>query len=639
MCAILAVRGELPDRVSFDSARDLMAHRGPDDAGTAFLPEEGVALGHRRLSIIDLSPAGRQPMESRDGKFLVVFNGEIYNFRELKEELKDRYPFRTTTDTEAIIAAYAVFGEEGFKRLRGMFAFTLYDRDRSLLFCVRDRLGVKPLYYATAGENFYAASEIKSILALADIPRRLDRQALLDYLSFRYPLGHRTHFEGVRSLLPGCYLTVGKDSRPLVKRYWSLPVVCDKPEIGEEEALAGAKDALVEAVASHLISDVPLGAYLSGGLDSSVLVAVMASLSREPVKTFSAGFSEEGFSEFPHARAVAKRFGTDHRELTLSAEDYLGVLPEVIRYKDAPLSIPNEAALYRLSSELRRHITVVLSGEGADELFGGYGRIFRSGDDFLKIKNLRSVKPEEDRNELRRKLEAAYGSPLPETILDHFLRQYSYFPIAEKRSLLAREYFRGLSFLSESFFGEQFAPLSCLHPSEQIMHVFERAHLLGPLHRLDMATMAKSVETRVPYVDHLLVEHVSALPLSHKMRFSSSENERAARLLTSGEVSEKLDTTKYLLKRIGALYGVPGNILARKKLGFPVPLAAWLTGPFRSMAEDLLLSSRSRSAPLFDRRALSIWLAEGSAAHPGRGLNVWMLMNVELWMREYGVTL
>src|SRR3989344_1334787 len=637
MCAIICVLGSLPGKEKFKKARDTMMHRGPDDAGLYYHPNEGVALGHRRLSIIDLSRAGRQPFSSSCGRFHIVFNGEIYNYKELRRDLLSSYRFKTHTDTEVLVAAYKRWGVRSLDRLRGMFAFAIWDKEKRFLFVARDRLGIKPLYYRVARGTFYFSSEIKGILALDDVPRTLNTRGLLDYLNYRYPLGESTFFKEVNSLLPGHYIVMKPGTQPKLSCYWKLPVITEKQDPGEEAVLQTTERLLKETVALHMVSDVPVGAYLSGGVDSSLLAALMAAQSSKPVKTFSVGFKEKEFNEFSYARLVAKKIKSEHHELSMNGDEYIDLLPAVIRFKDAPLHVPNEVPLYALSEELKKHITVVLSGEGADELFGGYGRIFRSGDDFLRIRNLTFGKEKT----LQHNLHARYGANFPKTIVAHLLRHYPYTRVDETRNLLNPDIFNltERNILNKGFFEKEFASISALHPSEQIMHFFQRVHLLGILHRLDTAAMGASVEGRVPYIDHVLVEYISALPLKYKMRWKSEKDRYRARFLNAEQISDIHDTTKYLLRALGALV-LPGAVTRRVKKGFPVPLDRRFGGKLNILARELLLSPSARSRQFYNPNILREWLSyDYTSLGIPRGRNIWVLLNIELWMQEYRITL
>ena len=363
-----------------------ITHRGPDDSGTYL--DDHIALGHRRLIILDLTAQGRQPMFDESGRFGIVYNGEIYNYLELRDELKDLgYSFRSNTDTEVVLKAYIEYGLDCLNLFNGMFAFAVYDKANRRTVLARDRIGIKPLYYAEFDGRLLFGSEIKVILAYPGFKARANLDGVSSYLSYRYPISDMTLFEGIHSLLPGHYLEIS-EGQVTRTQYWDLPVFDERPDRGEDFYIENIRALLESAVRLRMRSDVPLGAYLSGGLDSSAIVALMSKFSEHPVKTFTIGFEEEGFNEFDYASMVAEKYATDHHEILLGSGDYIDTMIELIRYKDAPLGVPNEPALHVMSRELKKYITVVLSGEGADEIFGGYGRIFRSPYDFQRLQEL-----------------------------------------------------------------------------------------------------------------------------------------------------------------------------------------------------------------------------------------------------------
>ncbi len=349
---------------------DVIRHRGPDDEGIHVEP--GVGLGMRRLSIIDLS-TGHQPIHNEDETIWIVFNGEIYNYRELRRELESAgHRFYTSSDTETIVHAYEEWGEQAFGRLRGMFGIAIWDRRERMLLLARDRAGIKPLHYTMRGERLYFGSEIKSLLAAGAVDREIDPEALDHYLSFLYVPRDRAIFKGVRKLPPGHYLTF-KGGRLEVRQYWQIGTAEPFRGTSDEEAAHALESVLADAVESHMVSDVPLGAFLSGGVDSSVVVGLMARASSRPVKTFSIGFDEPQFDELEHARRVATHFGTDHHEFVVRP-DGLSILDRLIEHFDEPFADSSAIPTWYVSEIARRHVTVVLSGDGGDELFGGYDR-------------------------------------------------------------------------------------------------------------------------------------------------------------------------------------------------------------------------------------------------------------------------
>lgn len=642
MCGIVGILGKLPSRPAVVKARDAMWYRGPDDGGLYYNREEQVALGHRRLSIIDLSVAGHQPFFSNDGRYLIIFNGEIYNYLELKGKLKNFYDFKTKTDTEVLLAAYIKWGTGCLQYLQGMFTFAVWDKLKRKLIIARDRLGIKPLYYHAAGKNFVFASEIKAILPFFKKIRKLNKQGFLDYLSYRDALCDQTLYEDIFSLLPGHYISVVPGGSPKIVKYWDLAVVKNKKDLGFGRVLAETEKLIIDTVRSHMISDVPVGAYLSGGVDSSLLVALMANISPKKINTFSIGFPEDGYNEFKYARKVSRLYNTNHHEITLKGKNYLDLIPEVIRYKDAPLSIPNEIAVNVLSKELKKHITVVLSGEGADELFGGYGRIFRSGYDFdrmvlLKDPHYLSVRR---RNILGDNLRKKYGDFTNLTELDHFLYQYDYFGSDSKKAILNPDLFIDGDdrIFNRSYFNALFKKISSLATSEKYIYAFQKFHLLVPLRRLDANTMSESVEARVPFVDYRLVEHVSALPLKYKLAWLSKKDKNAAALLNSDQISGRHDSTKFLFREIAKKY-LPKEITNRKKVGFPVPLDSWFSGKFNDFARNILLASGAKSSSLYNKSILHHWLEKGPKKDKHYGYNIWKMVNMEIWMKEFNISI
>ncbi len=606
------------------TAVGLLSHRGPDDHGVFVenMPEQKLTvLVHTRLSIQDVSQLGHQPMCSDDGRFVLVFNGEVYNFHYLRDLLNDKgYRFASHCDTEVVLKAYHCWGRRCFEKFNGMWSLAIYDRKNSQLLLSRDRFGIKPLYYTWRGDSLVFASEIKALLSYPGVEAVINPAAISDYLSYRMVLGNKTFYKGIHEIPPGCHYIAGNYMRKTV-RYWDLSVIADKQDPGEEEALSRIEQLLEQSVRFRMISDVPFGAYLSGGLDSSAIVASMVQVSNKPVKTFTVGFPEKGYNEFEYARCVAEQLQTEHHEITLDCEDYFDLLPKAIGIKDQPLSVPNEIPLYLLSEELKKHISVVLSGEGADELFGGYGRIFRSAYDALPGKGVRG----RNVNICRR---------------EHFVHQYSYIEYAQKQELLSQPLKDAVSFdlFNQSFYKTCFSRLSRLAPPEQYMWIFQKHHLQGLLRRLDAMTMSSAVEARVPFVDHELVEYVNSLPVHYKLRWISFPHKIAASVLTARQISEVYDITKYALRRI---YNntLPQSILQRKKVGFPVPLHEWMGSGLSKRASDILLSSRALSRPLFERKTIENWIKEDcSPTRSQRSMPIWMLLNIELWMQQYRVT-
>ncbi|MDH5523651.1 MAG: asparagine synthase (glutamine-hydrolyzing) [Desulfobulbaceae bacterium] len=614
-------------------------HRGPDANGVAVRHSSNgsrVLLAHARLSIIDLTDAGTQPMVSGDGTLWIIFNGEIYNYLEIRQELRCMgVTFKTDSDTEVILAAYRHWGLKCFDRFVGMWAIALWDEKLDQLLLSRDRLGIKPLYYSQQGDTLVFGSEPKVILEQVPECRKVNLQALSDYFSYRYVLGGGSFFTGIHSVEAGSHLIIRNKQLKTI-RYWDLPVISDKFDPGEDQVRQKLEELMMSAVGYRMIADVPVGSFLSGGLDSSILVREMAEQQSFPIKTFTIGFQEEGYNEFQYADEVAQYCGTDHKEILLDVQQYLQSFQKMLHIKDAPLAVPNEIALHELSKKLKEDITVVLSGEGADELFGGYGRIFRSAYDYQRVyktgNNTLSTT-------LRDNLLKKYRSLEWDGEVDHFLGQYSYLDVRTKENIFAPDV---LSALGDdphnyNFFHNKWAKLDGLDLHEKYMWIFQRVHLEGLLGRLDSSTMSASVEGRVPFVDHRLIEYVNGLPLHYKIRWGSEEQRCQAENLNSDQISENFDITKYVL-RSQYESRLPKSITERRKVGFPVPLGEWLSGTFRDYAEERLLSNDARTGNIFQRQAVEQMLNR-EQADPRIGLQAWMLLNVEDWMRAYSLSL
>jgi asparagine synthase (glutamine-hydrolysing) len=589
-------------------------HRGPDDEG--MLVDDGAAIGMRRLSIIDLA-TGHQPIRNEDGSVWVVFNGEIYNYAALRRDLESRgHRFYTRTDTETIVHAYEEWGEQAFGRLRGMFGIALWDKREGALLLARDRVGIKPLHYAVAGGTLYFGSEIKAILASGALRPSLDVQALEHYLSYLYTPQDGSIFEGVRKLPPG-HLLRWQHGAASVRRYWQLPAVEEAPR-SEDEAFEGLLTVLRDAVRSHLMSDVPLGAFLSGGIDSSLVVGLMAEASPRPVQTFSIGFDEPQYDELEHARVVARHFNTEHHEFVVRP-DALSIVDPLIRHFDEPFGDSSAIPTWYVSELARRHVTVVLSGDGGDELFGGYDRYLPHArvaafDRWCPpaVRPLASVvwpllpHGATGKNFLRRAARDARG---------RYLDEIGFFQRDEKASLLLPDLRRRLAPTdAEDRMAERFARLSALPWDAQMMHLdFETYLPEDILTKVDRTSMAHSIESRVPLLDNEVVEYAARLPSSLKIR----DGRR-----------------KHILKRAAATVLPPG-ILQRRKQGFGVPLKVWFRGGLRDLFGDVLLSPRAQQRGYFDGRFVDRLVREHLDGRRDHTLRLWALVVFELWHRQY----
>ena len=522
MCGILgrvSIKNKTYGKIdvdNFNDALDLQSHRGPDGRGV--YKNDKFIFGHRRLSIIDLKSQSDQPMISKCGNYILVFNGEIYNYLELKKNLINKgHIFNTSSDTEVLLNSFIEYGISCIESFIGMFSFSIFNKIKNEFFIVRDRLGIKPLYYTKDNEEIIFSSEIKSILKIDKSYAKLNKQAISSYMSFRYPILSGTFFQNINSLAPAHYIKVSKASKIEIVEYWNL---CDsfKEQVndhGEEYYIKRLKVLLESSVRYRLISDVPFGAFLSGGVDSSIITSIMSKNTKSPIKTYCVGFKEKDYNEFKYAKLIASKLKTDHHEIIVTCEDYMTTMNELISYKDAPLSVPNEVPLYLMCKELKKKITVVLSGEGADEIFGGYGRIFRSSDDYKKLQNLEKHNlSNKEKRSFCESLLKKYGTTKFTNELDHFTNIYSYTSYKEKCELLHHDcnLLATEDLLHKKFMG-YFDEIKDQSYTNKMMYVFEKVHLLGLLHRVDTTSMSASVEARVPFVDQRLVEFSFTIPL------------------------------------------------------------------------------------------------------------------------------
>ena len=641
MCGIL---GEISfhkerrkSKIIFKKALDLQYHRGPDDSD--IYHDDYTIFGHRRLSIIDLNTHAKQPMVSNCKRYILIFNGEIYNYLELREILIQRgYHFHTKSDTEVLLNGFIEYGIEIIHQLIGMFSFAIYDNIANESYIVRDRLGVKPLYYTHDKDGIIFSSEIKSILALDTKKRTLNMSAVSSYLSFRYPILNNTFFKGIESLPPAHYIKISNNLIDIVE-YWSLKNQFKEQQIdrGEEYYIEKLHLLLESSIDYRMISDVPIGAFLSGGVDSSIITAIMSQKSENPIKTFTIGFTEDGFNEFNYAKIVAELYNTEHREIILSADNYIQTMEKLISYKDAPLSVPNEVPLYLMSQELKKYITVVLSGEGADEIFGGYGRIFRSPYDLERLQQINNLEytPEQKREYCKNFLKKYISDNITNEI-DHFINIYSYTSFDDKSLLLNNSI--DLHAIEENLLSKfmyYFDEIDECSYYNKIMYVFEKIHLLGLLHRVDTTTMAASIEARVPFVDHRLVEFAFTIPMKYKLKWIDTHAKEKSKLLMSDQISEQYDTPKYILKKAYEDL-LPSDILYRKKMGFPVPLNNWFGGDFNDYAKEILLSDISKARGVYNTENIQKWLNSNrlSSDH-SFAMKIWMLINLELFQIKY----
>ena len=622
MCGIAGVvsttrESNISEALVHDMCQQIV-YRGPDDEG--LYVADGAGLGMRRLSIIDLA-GGHQPLFNEDRNAWIVFNGEIYNFPELRPELESRgHNFRTHSDTEVIIHLYEEMGADCVKKLRGMFALAIYDRTKRKLTLARDRLGKKPLHYALHKGNLYFASEIKSILAVAPELAEVNSQALLEYLYYGYVPDPITAFTGIHKLPPG-HLLEFQDGKIRVRQYWDLPEYDTHAPKSEEECLEELERRLLEATRIRLISDVPLGAFLSGGTDSSTIVALMARASSAPVKTFSIGFKQDDFNEANHARIVASKFGTDHHEMILEP-DVVQTVEHLTSSLEEPFGDSSMLPTYYVSQMARQHVTVALSGDGGDEVFAGYDRyrihagrrIFEHIPEWARRFFRDRIFPRLPNRMRGRSFSYNVALPWQERYVDSL----AFLPSFERsHTPLLSEDFRQILNRSDdpaNVLRRYFAQALAKDPVAQLLYVDTKSYLAADiLTKVDRMSMLNSLEVRVPILDHVFVEWATGLPSQWKLRGNRQ---------------------KYILRKLAERLGVPREVLERPKQGFSLPLAHWMRNELKDMLM-ILLEPRTLNRGYFVAdgvRSLMDKHIHSAGANRGR---IWRLLMFELWHRNF----
>ncbi len=617
---------------------DALRHRGPDGAGTWADPSQGLALGHRRLAIIDLSAAGRQPMHSRDGRYVVSYNGEVYNHMELRAELTAAgHTFVGNSDTETIVEAIAAWGVRATaKRLIGMFAIAVWERSQRALHLVRDRMGVKPLYYGTFGALTVFGSSLAALREHPDWPREIDRGALTELLRVGYVPAPRSIYAGIRKLPPGQIVTVTADGAEQGSSFWNLRELAQgwraAPHAMDDTDLVDALEALLgDAVSRRMIADVPLGAFLSGGIDSSTVTALMQAHSARPVRTFSIGFHEQGFDEATYAKEVARHLGTDHTELYVTPAQARELIPELPKWYDEPFADPSQIPTLLLSELTRRHVTVALSGDGGDELFAGYNRYLATQRFWRPLRPVPRA--------LRRG--AAAGARAVST--GAWDKLFGLVP-RRLRPAQAGDKVHKFSRLLEASGPAAFYRNTVTHWPEPERLVLGGAGVPGPmddtgvaeafpdtldwmqyvdsvtylpddiLTKVDRASMAHSLEARVPILDHRVVEFAWRIPPERRVRDGQG---------------------KWALRQI--LYRhLPAELVDRPKMGFGIPVGDWLRGPLRDWADDLLSQERLQRDGLFDPDPIRQAWAEHRAGTRNWQYQLWNVLMVQAWMAAEG---
>jgi asparagine synthase (glutamine-hydrolysing) len=625
MCGICGIfyndRSRRVERETLADMNRQIVHRGPDDDG--FFVEGNVGLAMRRLSIIDIK-TGHQPISNESNDIWIVYNGELYNHQELRKDLEARgHRYRTHSDTETIVHLYEEYGRDCVKHLRGMYAFAIWDRPKGCLFIARDRLGIKPLYYRFDGKSLLFASEIKAILAHPGVTPEFNRSTLAEYLAFGYIPEAETMYAGIKKLLPGHTLEISTGGEPQISQYWDLDVKADDDVRPREYYVEKYRELLEGCVASHLMSDVPLGVFLSGGLDSSAVAALTTKIRREPIETFAVGYGEESFSELPFARTVAQHIGSQHHEVRLSREEFFHSLPHLIWHEDEPIVWPSSVSLYFVARLARERVTVVLTGEGSDETLAGYTRypwtlmnsridsVYRAAVPGMLRRWVRdAMQSGRISKDLHRKLEHTFlvrgGESWQSFYFDNF---YSAFSAADQAALLTPE---ARAIAGDAYAGSMnYWNASSGDLLHRLLYTDIKTYLVELLMKQDQMSMAASIESRVPFLDHELVEFTASIPAKYDTQGM------AGKFILKAAVEDLL----------------PRDIVYRQKMGFPTPWAYWLAGPQLDQLEQLLLEPRTVERNYFQPEAVKKMFAEHRGGARDHGNRIWRFLNLELWER------
>jgi asparagine synthase (glutamine-hydrolysing) len=627
MCGIagkISLSSKKISTAEIERMTDAIKHRGPDDGGTYVSPDKRIGLGHRRLAIIDLSPLGHQPMRYLD-RYEIVFNGEIYNFQEERGALKqDGYAFASHSDTEVILALYDKYREKCLEHLRGMFAFAIYDEHENILFVARDRVGKKPFKYFFDGNTFMFASELKAILTQPEYIREPDYEAIHHYLTLQYVPAPLTGFKNIKKLEPAHFLVLNLKTKELKKeRYWKLDY-SRKLNLPESEWKRRIIETLDESTRLRMIADVPIGAFLSGGIDSSAVVAMMTRHSDRPIKTFSIGFKEEKYNEFPYARMIAKRFKTDHTEFIVEP-NAIEILPLLVKHYEEPYADSSALPTYSVSKLTREHVTVALNGDGGDENFAGYTRYaaFQISTmlDHFDILNRLIGKP--ITKFLARNIQNTFFERLyrfsKSLSADYRYRYPSYtaYFTNEQKSALYTDELKTKVWQDDTYtiIASRFLESGSRDRTEQAVYADIATYLPEDLlAKVDVATMTVALEGRSPFLDHKMLELTAHIPFNLKLK--------------------GLNNKKYILKE--ALHGIiPDEVMFRPKMGFGVPIDVWFRGELRDYASSKLLNGQIVKRNLFKKSAIEKILDTHASTNINFSPHIWALLTLELWFEEY----
>jgi len=601
--------------------RDSLLHRGPDEAGIFI--EKNVGLGHRRLSIVDLK-SGQQPMFNEDKSCVIVYNGEVYNHNDYRRELIEKgYEYKTHCDTETILHLYEEHGTRCVEYLRGMFAFAIWDKRKNQLFIARDRLGVKPLYYVFDEQgNLFFGSEIKTILETGVVKPELNYNALPDQLANHGTSYDETLFRRVKRLLPG-YFLIWRNGDLKIEKYWDVSFEPKHTQRSDAEFVEEWRALFRKSVELRLMADVPLGMFLSGGIDSSAICAMMAQMVDEPIKTFSVGFKEREANEFAYARIVSKAYKTEHHEIIITPKQFFDELPNLVWHEDEPLGFIASVPLYFISKFAHKHVKVVLTGEGSDEILAGYGRyaktlqLLQYGEKYENltpsfarqaVKSAVSCLPNLLNNKLKRTFLTRQAD-----IENLFFDNFAVFPQSTQRKLLSNETKARIVEQNPYFHQNQMIENSdAENLLDRLLYTDTKTYLHELLMKQDQMSMAASIESRVPFLDHKLVEFTAKLPEKMKLRGR---------------------TTKWILRE-AMRDCLPSEILTRSKMGFPVPVGNWFRNEFRCVVNEYVTSERSLSRGIFDADFVREIVARHNAGE-NNDERLWFLVNFEIWQRRF----
>jgi asparagine synthase (glutamine-hydrolysing) len=619
----------------------LIQYRGPDDRGEWIDETQGVALGHRRLSIIDLSKEGHQPMSSSSGRYVIVYNGEVYNFEKIRSEFNnDDLYFRGHSDTEVILACIEKYGlNVSLKLFNGMFSFALWDRREKKLFLVRDRLGIKPLYYSISNNSLIFSSELKPIMESGKVKKEIDKESLAQYFKYNRVPAPKTIFENVNKLKPGCILEFSlENKKQSITSYWEAKDVfkcgIEQPFLGNNtQALSELKKIIDDAVGMRMIADVPLGAFLSGGIDSSLVAATMQKLSKQPIQSFSIGFKENQFNEAEHARRVATHLGTNHTEMFVGEREALDIIPSIPTIWDEPFADSSQIPTFLVSNMTKQHVTVALSGDGGDELFGGYERYYITDKLWKRLNKF----PYPIRNSFGKLLSnipnnvidsmSCFINPflnknlkyrnIPSSRIDSISKFLRYKNSSQVYNRIISHWKNTTKLINELKYTDEFINLDEIEGRNLIEKVmgFDLLTYLPDdiLTKIDRASMANSLETRVPLLDHRLVEFAWQLPFDYKV------NEQGQ---------------KWLLKQLLYEY-IPKDLIDRPKMGFGIPLASWLRGPLKDWAKDLLSENQLSKHNLLNQDLIRETLDKHLNEEADLDAYLWDVLMFQSWYNEW----